>query len=798
MGSVTPGNLRPARPWGTGLRLRLTRPADPMARIRQALFLVAIVNLVLLLVPTAVLAAPQPAVVSLAATAVLAASWTRVYVTGRATVAAEIVDAAALVCYVIGSSAPEQVLPLAFASMWFRCFDGTGARAALRWVLTSAALVSGLALWDTLPKDRAMDPTGVLVGLPLLGVTVVLVRLLAGGVRGMANAARRDAALAVGGGRLVGAATAQEAYVHSWVAADEICAATPGLRILVADVADGEVVIRGSSGPFREALRTVDTTTLVDEPEPGTVLDATTLDAAAGEPCTWRWLPLPDPEMPGWMLLGGPPDAVRDAVDSARLLVTQVTLALRGIRTREALARRAGTDALTGLANRSALETAAAALLHAGNGAGARSDVGASLLYLDLDDFRRVNDAFGHGTGDDVLREIAARLRLGTPAGDVCARLGSDEFVVLMPGARAAAGAQVAGALLTRLAAPIAVGDHEVSVAVSAGLSYADPGGATFEELLHEADIAMYAAKARGKNQLQVFDAALIVTPEDSVLARQLAAAPARGELAVHYQPVVDLRTGQCSAVEALVRWHHPQRGLLLPGAFIAEAERSGAILEIGAWVLRTACTDVAAWRRAGHALVLHVNVSVAQLLDDRLLELIDAVLHRTGLPPADLVVEITESMVLDTPTVLDRLHRLAGLGVRVAVDDFGTGYAALTSLRELPVAVVKIDRSFVVGAESNPVDLAALEAIIQMTRRLGLVTIAEGVEELEQHIRLADAGAQYGQGFLYARPAPADEVLRWLEARAGSGASWLPSRRGPSGAAGEPVRAPAAGVAAD
>ncbi len=792
MGSVTrdDGARAPART--SRLRARLAGRAGPLDRIRRALFVFAVANLVILLVPAAILAPLRPAAIVLAATAVLAASWTHGYLTGRTCLAAELVDAAALAAYVVGTSAPEQVLPIAFASVWFRCFDGTDGRAVVRWILTCAGLGVGLALWDSLPKAGALEPADLLFSLPLLGVTVLLVRLLHAGVSGMVQAARRDAALAVGGGRLVGTATVAEAYTYAWEVSDELCAATPGLRILVADAIGGEVAVRGSSGPFRQVPATIDVGVLVDDPEPGTVRDGRALDAAAGEPCTWRWLPLPDPTTPGWMVLGGPPEAVRDAVDSARLLVTQVVLAIRGIRTREALGRRASTDPLTGLANRSAMEAAVAAHLAAGTGDAA----GVSLVYLDLDDFKRVNDAFGHGTGDDVLREVAARLRAGTRAVDVCAHLGSDEFVVLLPGAPADAAAELVRALLCRLAAPLAVGDHELTVAVSAGLSHALPGGATFEELLHEADIAMYAAKAQGKNRLQVFDAALLESPEDSVFARQLAAAAGRGELTVHYQPVVDLVTGRCSAVEALVRWQHPQRGLLLPGSFIAEAERCGAILDIGAWVLRTACTDVAAWRRAGHPLVLHVNVSVAQLLDDRLLELVDAVLRRTALPPGDLVVEITESMVLDNPAVLARLHRLADVGVRVAVDDFGTGYASLTSLRELPVAVVKIDRSFVAGAESNPVDLAALEAIIQMTQRLGLTTIAEGVEELDQHVRLTAAGAQYGQGFLYARPASADDTLRWLQGRGTASGGWLPRQQGEP--ASQAAAAPVATAAVD
>ncbi len=765
----------------------LARPSDAVARIRRALFVFAVANFALLLVPTAILAPPGPAVASLVATAVLAASWTYAYLRDRTAFWSELVDAAALTLYVAGSTAPEQVLPIAFASVWFRCFDGTNTRAFARWLLTSTGLVLGLGLWTAIPKDATLDPSGVLFSLPLLGATVILVRLLDAGVRGMAQAARRDAALAVGGGRLVGAATIAEAYERAWTAADELCGATPGLRILVADSSSGDIRVRGVSGAFRETPE-LDVTLLVDDPVPGTIRDVSALDAAAGEACTWRWLPLPDPELPGWLIVGGPPDAVRDALDSARLLVTQVTLAIRGIRTREALARRAGTDPLTGLANRSALEAAVVGSLTDGG------STAVSLLYLDLDDFKRVNDAFGHGTGDDVLREFAARLRQATRGRDLCARLGSDEFVVLLRAEGADDDAALAAALLPRLTAPVGVGDQEVAVAVSAGLSRAGGSDAAFEDLLHEADIAMYAAKARGKNQLRIFEPSLLESPDDGVLARQLSAAPARGELAVHYQPVVDLGTGRCCAVEALVRWHHPQRGLLLPGAFIAEAERCGAILEIGAWVLRQACADVAAWREAGHALVLHVNVSVAQLLDDRLLEIIDSVLRRTGLPPDDLVVEITESMVLNRPTVLDRLHRLADLGVRVAVDDFGTGYAALTSLRELPVAVVKIDRSFVAGADTNPVDLAALEAIIQMTSRLGLVAIAEGVEEIAQHRRIADAGARFGQGFLYARPAPAEELLRWLERSAGAGARWLTSKQGAERA----QEHPSTGAAAD
>jgi EAL domain-containing protein (putative c-di-GMP-specific phosphodiesterase class I) len=299
-------------------------------------------------------------------------------------------------------------------------------------------------------------------------------------------------------------------------------------------------------------------------------------------------------------------------------------------------------------------------------------------------------------------------------------------------------------------------------VGASVGLARLQPG-ATGTEVVQQADIAMYAAKAAGKNRVQAFSPALLDVTATAALEAELRKAVDDGQFVVHYQPIISTTDGRCLAVEALVRWTHPMRGLLPPAEFLDVAERTGVVIPIGEQVLRQACADAATWQGGDRGVALHVNASPSQLAHPRFVTVVRECLAEHALAPKQLIIEITESTVLDSPTVQMTVDVLAGLGVGIAVDDFGTGYSALTTLRTLPVDVVKIDKSFVAGAATEVADQAVLEAIAQMADRLGLQTVAEGVEYIEQQEFIQRAGITAVQGYLHQRPVPAEEFAAWL-----------------------------------
>ena len=426
--------------------------------------------------------------------------------------------------------------------------------------------------------------------------------------------------------------------------------------------------------------------------------------------------------------------------------------------------RLAELDGLTGVANRSSFNAALSAAL------GDESVRNTTVLFVDLDDFKDVNDVFGHGAGDDLLRVVAARLRGATRPGDLCARLGGDEFAVLLRGTDSAAGADVAQRIVQALGATVQILGRAAQIGASVGVATATSEN-DLEQLIHRADVAMYAAKANGKARIQVFEPRLLQVESTQVaFEQQLAAAADNGELIVHYQPVLSLPDGRCTAVEALVRWRHPGRGLLYPDSFIEAAERIGAIHDIGTYVLRRACADTAAWRDAhpSSPLAIHVNISGLQLNDEGFIDIVTRCLSDCNLPPGQLVLEVTETVVISSRVAIDRLNILATLGVRIAIDDFGTGYSALTTLRSLPAQIVKIDKSFVAGCTENPDDRAVIEAVVKMAAQMGMPTIAEGVERLEQQTFLQSVGADAVQGYLYLRPTTAQEFGAWLDGHVG------------------------------
>jgi diguanylate cyclase (GGDEF)-like protein len=434
--------------------------------------------------------------------------------------------------------------------------------------------------------------------------------------------------------------------------------------------------------------------------------------------------------------------------------------------THRELTFRAMHDSLTGLPNRLALRERLAVEFAQSGGRREQPDV--SVLFVDLDDFKVVNDTLGHAGGDELLMQVAQRLIACARSTDTVGRLGGDEFAVVVAGNSGVAGPGVAERMLGAMSAPFVVAGRSVSVTASIGIGTAGPTTSA-DELLGQADFAMYTAKGQGKHRYEIYDETLhAVTTDHAVLRSDLRRAADNGELRLDYQPVVDLDTGAVVGVEALVRWQHPVRGLVSPLDFIPIAEQSGDIDAIGLWVLRNGMNQLARWRRAGGShldLWLAVNLSPVQLRNQRLVAQL-ADLLSTGPVPADAVVlEITESaLVLGVDGAVVALQTLKATGARIALDDFGTGLSSLSTLDGLPVDILKIDRAFVSGQEGGAPSAAVLQTIVALGDHLSLDVIAEGVEEPVQTATLRALGCQFGQGFGLARPASADLITALLQ----------------------------------
>jgi diguanylate cyclase (GGDEF)-like protein len=424
---------------------------------------------------------------------------------------------------------------------------------------------------------------------------------------------------------------------------------------------------------------------------------------------------------------------------------------------RLALERDVLRDPLTGVLNRAALlDRLAHALARAGRGHGA-----VLVMFLDLDGFKAVNDSLGHAIGDSVLRSVAQRLDGEMRAVDSLARLGGDEFVIV---AEDIATRDTATGLLARvrdaLREPVPVGGTTVAVDASIGVVLANSHEGA-DEVLHHADVAMYRAKAQGRGREVWFDDAL----RDEVVARvrlgrDLRGAVERGELRLHFQPLVAVSDLTVVGCEALVRWQHPDHGLLEPEVFLPIAEEDGDIVDIGAWVLEQACAQQRRWRLDGNDLAVSVNVSARELADPTYAERVAATLRTTGVESVSVALEVTETALLhDTRNAVTSLTALKKLGVRIALDDFGRGYSSLEHVKSLPVDVVKVDRTFVAGLADSDEDRAIVRAIAALAAKTGLAVIAEGVETAAQLAELRQLEGVIAQGFYFARPAPADEL---------------------------------------
>jgi diguanylate cyclase (GGDEF)-like protein/PAS domain S-box-containing protein len=447
--------------------------------------------------------------------------------------------------------------------------------------------------------------------------------------------------------------------------------------------------------------------------------------------------------------------------DSRRVVVTHTDVTER-IRGEQALAWRAGHDELTGLPNRSTLLDMIADAL-----AGGTPDApGTALLVLDLDGFKTVNDSLGHQLGDRFLRQVGERLAEQVRPGDAVGRLGADQFVVLARDCDQAEAAALAFRLQTTFTLPFTASGISVPLSASIGVAVSRSDVRDPHQLLSDADAAMFAAKSSGRDRVHLFSPGL----REAARWRLEVATRLRGDaidqLVVHYQPVVRLDTGEVEGVEALVRWQHPERGLLAPDAFLSVAEETGQVIPITRWLLRETTRKAAEWAAQGLPLRMSVNVSARHFSAETLVRDVRVALRDSGLPPDQLVLELTETSVAEDPTrAEDQLTVLRSFGVRVAIDDFGTGWSSLAQLFALPIGTLKIDRSLLTAAERAVAGEAGavLKAIVELTRTLGIRSVAEGVETSE-HLRMVrEAGCDLAQGWLFGQAMPAEEIPRFV-----------------------------------
>ncbi|WP_233461341.1 putative bifunctional diguanylate cyclase/phosphodiesterase [Paenarthrobacter nicotinovorans] len=430
-----------------------------------------------------------------------------------------------------------------------------------------------------------------------------------------------------------------------------------------------------------------------------------------------------------------------------------------------AMRRMAMTDPLTGLHNRSAF---AAALneVQAGEADGKKR---AAILLLDMDGFKAINDSLGHTIGDKVLETVAGRISGAVREQDMVARMGGDEFAVLIPGVSPSEAAAIGNRILAAVVEVMEIEGQHLRCGASMGLRMADPGQRA-EELMMEADIAMYESKSDGRGRLKIFEPAMLHARQmRNQLIGELKEAIAGSQLVLHYQPIVRLDTREIEGVEALVRWNHPTRGLIMPDEFIPIAEETGMISDLGGWVLRTAVEQLKQWRTdpltRRHRFSMRINVSAADLQRLEFVEDVREALAEADLDPSLLVLELTESAVIQGND-LDRytLNSLRRLGVGLEIDDFGTGYSSISYLRQLPVDTVKVDRTLLSALGSDPSQPALLAAVLQLIRACGLSAVWEGIETAEQAEYLLGIGCTSGQGYYFSRPLAEAQLTEQLK----------------------------------
>ena len=460
---------------------------------------------------------------------------------------------------------------------------------------------------------------------------------------------------------------------------------------------------------------------------------------------------------------------------NAHLLERSIRYALERNQAKEQILHIAYYDSLTNLPNRVLFQDRLKQVIELSH----RHKRTSALLFLDLDNFKRINDSLGHRIGDILLNEVSKRLtrcirrsdsisRMHTEESEITvARLGGDEFTILLTEISDFAGAaRVAQRILGSLVQPFLLDDHEVFITASIGVAVYPDDGENAEVLLKNADTAMYYSKSQGKNNYQFYRRSMNATAfEKLTLENDLRKALDRKELILYYQPQIELNTGNIFGMEALLRWKHPDIGIISPGEFIPLAEETGLIVSIGEWVLSEACRQSQSWKDAGFPqLSMSVNMSSQQFTQRGLMTTITQALNSSGLDPHYLILEITESIIMQkTRNILTTLQKLHLMGIRISMDDFGTGYSSLSYLKRFPIHAIKIDRSFIKEVNTNQDDAAISRAIIAMARSLNLKVVAEGVESEHQLAFLCEENCNYVQGFLISRPLPPEEITKLL-----------------------------------
>jgi diguanylate cyclase (GGDEF)-like protein len=458
------------------------------------------------------------------------------------------------------------------------------------------------------------------------------------------------------------------------------------------------------------------------------------------------------------------------------LLCQRVKRLLEVKQTRERIRHLAYHDTLTGLPNRALFNDR----LQLAISAAKRDHHRLAMLFLNLDNFKTINDGLGHAVGDLLLRAVAERLSANVREGDTLSRVGSDEFALLLPkltkGDEAVHGVRmIAEKMIDCMKLPFSLDGQEVYIGISIGISICPEDGEDGATLLKNAGSAMHWAKATGRNSFSLYAGAMNAEVTERLqLENGLRKAMERNELVIYYQPQVNVHAERTEGMEALLRWQHPELGLVAPYKFIPLAEETGLIVEIGAWVLRMACAQCKAWHERGHdRLVVAVNLSARQLVPGDLVDVVRAALEESGLPAWALDLEITESITMQgSSKAYDALHQLKALGVQISMDDFGTGYSSLSYLKRFPIDILKIDQSFVRDIMTDPSDATIVETIIAMADTLGMRVIAEGVETVEQLEFLRSHGCQIIQGYLVSRPLPAEDMDQFL-ARGRAALAW-------------------------
>jgi diguanylate cyclase (GGDEF)-like protein/PAS domain S-box-containing protein len=458
---------------------------------------------------------------------------------------------------------------------------------------------------------------------------------------------------------------------------------------------------------------------------------------------------------------------VRDAAGTPSHFAVQFQDLTDRVEKGRLLAHQATHDALTALPNRQQFVD------DLGSTLASRASGEVALLFLDLDRFKVVNDSLGHPAGDRVLATIADRLRAVVGSGDRLARFAGDEFCVLSTDSGDELRAQaLAARLMDAVSKPIALAEREVVVTASVGIALMESELTTTETLLRDATAAMHRAKELGRGRTELYESA---THDRAIrhlrVANDLRRALEREELRVHYQPIVQLEDGRVTGFEALARWHHPERGLVEPNDFIDLAEETGLVVPLGAWVLEEACRQAVRWHTAGAAISMSVNLSPRQLAEPSLPHDVAQALARTGIAPDALHLEITESTLMqDAAATIEALRALHALGLRLSIDDFGTGFSSMSYLKRFPVDALKVDKSFVDGLGRDPEDTAICTAVVSLAHALGLCAVAEGVETPEQLADLRTLGCELAQGYLFGEPAPPatygdrPDLQRWAQ----------------------------------